>query len=1305
MTKNKVQFQLVLWIFFLVTIAILFIYVKVLEAAIEPSWIKLRATGPPVHGAAYAYDTERNRAVMFGGESIKGINANTWEWDGDKWTQVSSSGPARRVNAAMAYDASRREIILFGGWVTPDNYYGDTWAWDGSNWTLKATSGPGPRANCAIAYDSKRQRIVLFGGSYYQRIYGDTWEWDGNKWILRSTTGPTPRIFSRMVYDEARGKVVLFGGQTQYPGILLNDTWEWDGTSWQQVASNGPSGRAGHMMAYDPLRKVIVLFGGGGWGIFDKLGDTWEWDGSNWFKILASGPNARDHAAIFYDHNRSRVILFGGNGYGVPLEPAPEFYNDTWLLDIPEPGIETSFSESHVSEVLLAKKAVLNNVTVSGDFISNLNFTEFELVTITTGPFAGKGFSKGKWETKLEGILYKGEWQGVIFNKPTERKIYLKGAISGEISATVEGYLTESIPESGIYDQYQATWKIGRLGDTTTSAIIKLNGSLVYQSSSEFPGTELYILQANFKGTISGHYSGSFLNTILTHIRVADESNPYHGQGFSIISYVSDYGSGEGWTYDKLTSPGLLKLIGLFSNPMFGIVSATLDESKLPRNLFIRVLRIDLGLPPMADLEVKIWGPTRVSPGQTVNYIIEYRNDGVKAAENVIVVAQLPYAEYESATQNGIYRLDRHEVFWRLDTLKPKAFGYLSVRITYPWGLPEDSFPLIRASIKSTNSRRLPELLFDFNLEEYFNYEPLIATESRPLSPEEIYALLNDDPKLSDLYQYAIELGFDFKGIAVEIVLSDGSAFISLFMNSSTNEEVLLLTKKEETAFLEEYTENEISFFDREGGITYNIDTDSFEEWGKWSEKSSCSPAQCIFNCIFGKKLPKWLVKIVFKKIRMILKWKTCLMCANGDLDACVQCAAKIKKIPLVSEGIDVKKCVTGCMKDPNKHCCDPRKSGSIECSVDKEGYLSSMKVECIGGLWTLGLKTRCVASCMNLLGGRQLLETCAVIPTCYEGLSSDPTAGCGCIDSYQAIPLHKSRVTVARDPNIKYGPEGSVLPGQKLDYKVEYENEGEGIAFGVYFTDTLDEDLDDSTLEIGPVISTVDGSVIAPPGTYDPATRTITWFVGEVGPGEGGYAEFSVNVREDAPDETEIINFATVYFPSVPEETRTNGIVSIVRLYPPPVAEANGPYEGRVGTPLTLDASGSFDPDGEIVSYEWDWNNDGIYDETTTSASITHIWNEPYSGTIRLRVTDNDGQTDVDTTFVEIKKVIILGDLDGDGDVDRDDLNFLLRFRNQPATACPQCDIDEDGIITVLDARKLVLLCTRPRCATEWVE
>jgi len=81
------------------------------------------------------------------------------------------------------------------------------------------------------------------------------------------------------------------------------------------------------------------------------------------------------------------------------------------------------------------------------------------------------------------------------------------------------------------------------------------------------------------------------------------------------------------------------------------------------------------------------------------------------------------------------------------------------------------------------------------------------------------------------------------------------------------------------------------------------------------------------------------------------------------------------------------------------------------------------------------------------------------------------------------------------------------------------------------------------------------------------------------------------------------------------------------------------------------------------------------------------------------------DGKIDPDCGEGEDPDAVLTGDLDGDGDVDRNDLNILLLDRNKPVSqsACGSaCDLDGDGIITGLDARKLVLLCTRPRCATE---
>lgn len=74
-----------------------------------------------------------------------------------------------------------------------------------------------------------------------------------------------------------------------------------------------------------------------------------------------------------------------------------------------------------------------------------------------------------------------------------------------------------------------------------------------------------------------------------------------------------------------------------------------------------------------------------------------------------------------------------------------------------------------------------------------------------------------------------------------------------------------------------------------------------------------------------------------------------------------------------------------------------------------------------------------------------------------------------------------------------------------------------------------------------------------------------------------------------------------------------------------PPVASAHAlPRDGMAPLEVTFDASGSFDPDGEIVLYEWDFNKDGVY--TATGATPQHTFNDPALHTVRLRVTDNEG-------------------------------------------------------------------------------
>jgi len=91
----------------------------------------------------------------------------------------------------------------------------------------------------------------------------------------------------------------------------------------------------------------------------------------------------------------------------------------------------------------------------------------------------------------------------------------------------------------------------------------------------------------------------------------------------------------------------------------------------------------------------------------------------------------------------------------------------------------------------------------------------------------------------------------------------------------------------------------------------------------------------------------------------------------------------------------------------------------------------------------------------------------------------------------------------------------------------------------------------------------------------------------------------------------------------------------------PPTASFTYSPQNPVVGEEITFDSSSSTDPDGEIVSYEWDWDNDEAYDESITSPTTTHSWNEEGTYQVRLRVTDNDGATD------SISKQVTIAPLD----------------------------------------------------------
>jgi hypothetical protein len=179
-----------------------------------------------------AFDAQHSVIVLFSGVHAGGSADDTWEWDGTTWVQrVPVHSPGLRIYHAMAYDGTRSAIVLFGGYGVSGvpGARGDTWEWNGDDWALLSTSGPAPRILPAMAGAGSRGVVVLFGGilSDFTSCSNETWKWNGVDWEqCTPLVSPPGRYYHGLAYDTVHDTPVLFGGRACTP-VIYGDTWTW----------------------------------------------------------------------------------------------------------------------------------------------------------------------------------------------------------------------------------------------------------------------------------------------------------------------------------------------------------------------------------------------------------------------------------------------------------------------------------------------------------------------------------------------------------------------------------------------------------------------------------------------------------------------------------------------------------------------------------------------------------------------------------------------------------------------------------------------------------------------------------------------------------------------------------------------------------------------------------------------------------------------------------------------------------------------------------------------------------------------
>ncbi len=204
-----------------------------------------------------------------------------------------------------------------------------------------------------------------------------------------------------------------------------------------------------------------------------------------------------------------------------------------------------------------------------------------------------------------------------------------------------------------------------------------------------------------------------------------------------------------------------------------------------------------------------------------------------------------------------------------------------------------------------------------------------------------------------------------------------------------------------------------------------------------------------------------------------------------------------------------------------------------------------------------------------------------------------------------------------------KSASSSTVQTGQLLTYTVQATNHATVALSNVRITDTV---------PAGMTFVSASSPYSGPDGN-----GVVTWNVGTMGVGSSDTVTMTVQINNGLSVGTIITNTAYIENNGAAAGSATV-LVTVTAL--PPTAVSGGPYNVNEGSSVLLDGSSSTDPNSLPLSYAWDLDNDGLFDDatgTTTTFSAAAL----DDGVFPVALLVNNGTlTDTDSSSVTVNNV-----------------------------------------------------------------